>query len=702
MAAGVVAPLAPPGPDAPPAPWAVAAYVRLVRRRSGWILAAAAAATLGFGTTLPRLDISNPPEKYQLPPDDPVALETARFRAVFGGGNAILVALEYAGPIGPAEVREAWRLAAGLRELPGIGSVRAPLGHADPLAVSAEGRALLLAIETASDAATPALLRTFLATTGGGYAAFHLAGLAVINEAFEAHLARDLRSFVLLGLAVSVLLLLALYRTVGVVLASAGVAAAALVWSLGVVSLARTPLAIGLAMMIPLLLMLGVAYSAHYICHWLDAAGDRDTALAGMLAAVLPPSVVTGAATAAGFLALNTSGIEGLRDVGTHFGIGALATALLTATVIPALLYRYVPPGRAAPGNARSAAAPAQRAGSRERGPASSGPAAAAERALRRLVLRHSGAIIAASAGLALVSAAGLRHVQVDANHLAYLDPGTAVRQEIAFVDVHFGGLVPVEVLVPAAAGEAAEALAHAAAFADRLRRVEGIGRVLPPLARAVAGDSVLLRVGAAAYIGGTVELGRVLAEVRGLATEAFGDAATLAGMMPVFVRTLDFIVRSQVASFAVAFGVVALLFLALAGTARTGAFAVVANVLPILAVLGLMGWTGVPLDFGTVMIASVLIGIAVHDTVHVLYRLRREQASGAPTPAALAATFMAVGRPVVISTIVFCGGLLVLTLSDFGPVRTFGLLASAAMVAALAADLLLLPALVARGGPRP
>lgn len=690
-------------------------FESLLRRHGGMILALVALATVGFALALLRLDVSNPPSKYQLPPDDPVALEMERFKELFGADDQVAIAFDYGRPVELADLEGLRRIEAALRDLPGVVAVTLPAGLDDPVLLGRDRNAMLAVLELqhtagavgAEAAHGPFLdeLTRLLDQHPGEFIDYHLAGLPLIDRAFETHLRRDLRSFSLLGIVVAILLLHGLYRQRRAVLVGGGAALASLVWSLGMVSLAGTPLSIGVAMMIPLILMLSVAYSAHYLSHWLGSPEEPTAALAGMLRAVLPPSLLTGVATAAGFFALNASGIEGLRDVGTHFGLGAIAAALLNATAVPVLLYRFVPPGGSA-GGRRLSALPARAAGW-----------------LRRLVLGRSLTVIAIAVVVTAVSLAGLRFLRVDSNHLAYFDRDTRVWTDYSFVDENFGGMVPVEVLVPVSAVELGPSMERLAAFTADLREVEGIGRVVSPQELAEGAgfaapsallwrhmatlegpdryvrardDDLLFRISAGAYIQGSDGLSRVLGQVRALSDDAFAGNATLTGLMPLFVRTMDHIVRGQAASFAIAFSVIALLFLLVADSPRTGLFAVTANLLPILAVLGFMGWAGVPVDFGTAMIASVLIGIAVHDTVHVLFRLRRERSGGARLDAALAATFQAVGPPVVVSTIVFCGGLMILSLSDFAPVRHFGLLSCAVMATAFLADLLLLPALVA------
>ena len=63
---------------------------------------------------------------------------------------------------------------------------------------------------------------------------------------------------------------------------------------------------------------------------------------------------------------------------------------------------------------------------------------------------------------------------------------------------------------------------------------------------------------------------------------------------------------------------------------------AIVPNVLPVLAVLGVMGWLDISLNVATIMLASVALGVVDDDTIHFINRYRREVAAGATTDEAI------------------------------------------------------------------
>ena len=118
-------------------------------------------------------------------------------------------------------------------------------------------------------------------------------------------------------------------------------------------------------------------------------------------------------------------------------------------------------------------------------------------------------------------------------------------------------------------------------------------------------------------------------------------------------------------------------------------------NAFPMLLVFGAMGVLGIPLNTGSAMVATIALGIAVNDTVHFMLHYRECRRHGLDVDTAVERTFVEVGRPIILTSIVTCLGFSVFLLSDFQPIFHFGLLAGLAMLAALGGDLLLLPSLL-------
>ncbi len=127
------------------------------------------------------------------------------------------------------------------------------------------------------------------------------------------------------------------------------------------------------------------------------------------------------------------------------------------------------------------------------------------------------------------------------------------------------------------------------------------------------------------------------------------------------------------------------------------GAVAMIPNAVPVLLFFGLLGWGVAPLSLPTSLIGCAALGIAIDDTVHYLVRYRAERRAGATPGEAALRCGQRVGRQVAITTLTLCLGFLSVAFSEFATLRQFALLSASTMVICLAADLILLPALLVR-----
>jgi len=119
-------------------------------------------------------------------------------------------------------------------------------------------------------------------------------------------------------------------------------------------------------------------------------------------------------------------------------------------------------------------------------------------------------------------------------------------------------------------------------------------------------------------------------------------------------------------------------------------------NLFPVLALYGVMGLFKIPISSGSAMVATIALGIAVNDTMHfVLHYQRLTRQNGFGAERGIVQTIADLGRPIVLTSAVHIAGFTVFLLTDFQPLFHFGLLSSAAMIAAMFGDLLMLPNLL-------
>ena len=170
----------------------------------------------------------------------------------------------------------------------------------------------------------------------------------------------------------------------------------------------------------------------------------------------------------------------------------------------------------------------------------------------------------------------------------------------------------------------------------------------------------------------------------------------TVTGIMSLFGRIIHAAMYSAAQSYGIALVVITVLMILLLGDLKLGLICMIPNLGPIFTVLGIMGWLSIRLDMVTMLIASIVIGIAVDDTIHFMYNFKRYFTKTADVAEAVRATFDTAGRAMLTTSVVLATGFFIFMFASMNILFYFGLLAGAAIIIALAADLLLAPALMA------
>lgn len=178
--------------------------------------------------------------------------------------------------------------------------------------------------------------------------------------------------------------------------------------------------------------------------------------------------------------------------------------------------------------------------------------------------------------------------------------------------------------------------------------------------------------------------------------------SGVVTGLAPRMQGVQIRLINTQIKSFSLSFVMVFLsILIGLRSLLITGV-SVLPNVIPILTVFTVMVGFGVNLDAATVMVASISMGIAVDDCVHLLAAYRLALQNGHPNRMAIREASQQVGLSITTTTVAAVIGFGSLMQSHFVPIYYFGMLSTVAMVAALAAPLLLVPAVLALRPDKP
>jgi predicted RND superfamily exporter protein len=488
----------------------------------------------------------------------------------------------------------------------------------------------------------------------------------------------------------------------------------------GAMGLAGVPLNMVTSVLPSLLFVLSLAGAIHVLrrfqTHRFEGL-DTQAALAASLDETAGPCITAAVTTAFGFGSLLTADMSPVRELGVFAALGILVSVAVNLTLGCFLLLRVRPP---APDAAM---------------------AFTRRSILWRVPFRHPTTVLVGSALLGAVALLGMSRIHIDSNPLAFLPPDARVVRDYDAVARELTGYYALEVMVDVPGGwQRPEAWTQLTRIEDTLAAQPGVARVVSPLdllrqlrhwqsgpeagsagwalpadeasARAllrdygflvdadgfplVADEGHVVRVAALVNVMPSSEfepIERAARDAVAALPPPFTGAVT--GVVPRLVEAQLGLVRTQLRSFGLAFVTIfACLWLGLRSW-RLALLSVPPNVLPIGVALGAMGIAGIALDAATVMMASVALGIAVDDTVHVLSAYGEERARD--PVGAVERAVARVGPAMVTTTAAACIGFLALRLSDFLPIRWFGLLSALAVAVALVADAWLVPAFLTR-----
>ena len=173
------------------------------------------------------------------------------------------------------------------------------------------------------------------------------------------------------------------------------------------------------------------------------------------------------------------------------------------------------------------------------------------------------------------------------------------------------------------------------------------------------------------------------------------GLTVSYTGLAPVVSHAQKMLLNDLFRSLVAAVGLVAIVLMFVFRSVRAGLLAMVPNMFPSVVLFGGMGLMGVSVDIGTVMTASVALGIAVDDTIHFLTWFRREHQRCGDRREAVRRSFSHSASAMMQTTAV-CGlGLSPFVLADFVPTAQFAWMMIALLGLAIVGDLVLLPALL-------
>ena len=170
---------------------------------------------------------------------------------------------------------------------------------------------------------------------------------------------------------------------------------------------------------------------------------------------------------------------------------------------------------------------------------------------------------------------------------------------------------------------------------------------------------------------------------------------AVYTGMVPVVYKTQHELYKGLVYSFIASFFMIGVAMGVVLRSLFAGFLVMIPNIFPVFVVFGFMGYFGTEVDIGTMMTASVALGIATDDTIHFLTWFRHGIDQGMSRADATRYAYSRSASAIVQTTLIAGFGLAAFALSTFTPTQMFGIMMLTILMAATLGDLIFLAAIL-------
>lgn len=588
--------------------------------------------------------------------------------------------------------------------------------------VSRDGKATRLIFETQTDnvhssAALAAELRDLLRDFPGLEQRFQwwLTGGPLVRESMLNLLTDQLSLSLPLVILIFVLVLGIAFRSLVVVLACMASIAISLLWTLAAVVLVGLDLNIVTILIPPLVLTLGVAFCMHVV-----AAFAEHGQLRKGVQVIRVPVVMSAITTGAGLGGLGFNPVSAIQQFALLGMIGTLCAGLAALLVLPQLLaVKRSPPVL---------------------WPALDGPLMRGANWITDSVIRNSRRIIMGGGLLCVFCVIGILKVETGARYIQDLPAEHPVREAVDAISADFGGATGIDISFTGAGRDAIllpeilsavdeletwlidqPEIGDAISLPDYVKRIHQAftdGRpesfripqdqnLIKQLLVLGAPDEIYqytdlnfsrLRIAIVTPLDDTRELHHLLTRIRErLHSLPPGMEGKISGNAVELVDTVEKLTGGQVQAVGFAALSIYIVLTILFASFRVAALAMLPNLLPVFVFFALLGFTGSVLGPSTALVACIVLGIAVDDTLHLLGRFNRLAKEYADEQRACREAVRETIRPITLTTVTISLGFLSLIGSPFHSHVVFGLFAALTLALAWASDLFLATAVSAR-----
>ena len=174
-------------------------------------------------------------------------------------------------------------------------------------------------------------------------------------------------------------------------------------------------------------------------------------------------------------------------------------------------------------------------------------------------------------------------------------------------------------------------------------------------------------------------------------------DRFEITGLAVLYNNMLQSLFQSQIGSLLIVFSVIAFMLLLIFKSFKIMVIGLIPNIFVASSVVGILGLLKIPLDIMTITVAAISVGMAVDNTIHYIYRYKKEMKITNSVEIALQNAHTTTGRAIFYTAATIATGFSILSLSNFFPTQLFGIFTALAMLIAFISSLSLLPNLLVK-----
>ena len=573
-------------------------------------------------------------------------------------------------------------------------------------------------------------------------------GIPIINHQINEYMQHDLETHLPLVLMVVVVIFFFNFRSVrGVILPFITLVMADL-WVIGLMGHLGVPMTVMGISIPPLMIAVGSSYSIHILNqYYIDfesiSTEGKKRGLLFSMSHISITVMLAGMTTFIGFMTLATNQVSAIQEWGIFSAIGVLFTVFISTTMIPAMLVLmpHAMPKLLLRKDKKVKKTLVDRI----------------VQFVTWLSLKHSGKVIATVICFMMVSIIGMTRINVETSIIEYFKEDDYIIRSLKEIGRKFGGSYGLNILVNSGEVDGvkdpeflktledlrnwleAEENSHlnvgrTECFTDFIKRMHMAMNNGNPEYYSIPDKKVTIWDYLEIYSGedsnfdgrydefepyvdtyfqtanifartwekegyrlGSNEFKRIQQDIMDHLEKTLPEGYTyeVTGEPAVMVRMAHYIVMGQIMSLALCIVVVCFIVFLLFKNWKAGVVSLIPMTTAVIINFGIMGWFGVSLDLATAIIASIVIGIGVDDTVHFLNSYRHLRNKDYSVDETISGTLAVSGKAIIFTSLALILGFSVLVTSNFKPIILFSILVAISMIATTLGALVVLPATI-------